>query len=139
MSASNPVPVRDFPSEMRSESPSIKSDRPIDLVHLSRQSLGDRELEIELLSLFSRQSEQIIEHLGSSMSASDRRWRHDLSHTLKGSARAIGAGRVALAAEAYEEAMYAGRSEAELAACVERLQSTVAEAQGAIRDLLADI
>lgn len=120
------------------EMPAIVSDRAIDLVHLSRQSLGDRELESELLNLFVRQAEQIVEHLCSSMGSGDQRWRHDLSHTLKGSARAVGAGRVALAAEAYEEAMYAGRPSNELDACVARLKHCVEEAQTAIRDLLAE-
>lgn len=120
------------------EMPAIAADRAIDLVHLSRQSLGDRELEGELLSLFARQSEQIIDHLCSSMSSGDQRWRHDLSHTLKGSARAVGAGRVALAAEAYEDAMYAGRPANELGACVARLKYCVEEAQAAIRDLLGE-
>lgn len=120
------------------EGPVIAADRPIDLVHLARQSLGDRGLEVELLGLFARQSEQIMERLGSQMSGSDRRWRHDLAHTLKGSARAVGAGRVAMAAESYEEALYAGRSDKEMEASVARLGASVAEAQAAIADLLAD-
>lgn len=120
------------------EGPAITASRPIDLVHLARQSLGDRGLEIELLGLFVRQSEQIMDRLGSQMSGSDRRWRHDLAHTLKGSARAIGAGRVAQAAESYEEALYAGLCGADMDACTAHLGAVVAEAQAAIADLLAD-
>lgn len=112
-------------------------DRPIDLVHLSRQSLGDRDLETELLSLFDRQAGQIMARLSHCNGNGDRRWLHDLSHTLKGSARAVGAGRVARAAQAYEEALFGSAGADELASHVARLAATVAEAQGAIRDLLA--
>ena len=76
-------------------------DRPIDLVHLSRQSLGDRALEKELLQLFDRQAEQIIARLGSEIGMGDRKWRRDLSHTLCGSAQAVGALRVAQTASWY--------------------------------------
>ena len=69
----------------------IAADRPIDLVHLSRQTLGDRQLEVELLQLFDRQAAQIAARLGADTGNTDRRWRQDLSHTLKGSARAVGA------------------------------------------------
>src|SRR6056297_3252265 len=89
-------------------------DRPIDLVHLSRQSLGDRDLEIELLNLFDRQAEQIMARLKSECGAGDRRWRHDLSHTLKGSARAVGAARVARAAQVYEALLYGTANEESL-------------------------
>ncbi|MBM3608185.1 MAG: Hpt domain-containing protein [Alphaproteobacteria bacterium] len=118
--------------------PAIATGRAIDLVHLARQSLSDRALEVELLGLFTRQSEQIMERLASDLSGSDRRWRHDLAHTLKGSARAVGAGKVAMATEAYEEALYAGRNEDEQARCIEQLSACVREAQAAIKDLLPE-
>lgn len=76
-------------------------ERPIDLVHLTRQTLGNRSLEKEILALFVRQSRQIIERLRRSVCP---RERGDLAHTLKGSARAVGAWRVAHVAEAVEAA-----------------------------------
>ena len=78
------------------------SDRPIDLVHLERQTLGDRELEREILSLFVRQSEMLGARIGGEANAIERL---TIAHTLKGSARAIGAFRVAEAAEAVENAL----------------------------------
>lgn len=117
---------------------SVDESRALDLVHLSRQTMGDRELEIELLGLFDRQAGQIMERLEGGLGSADRKWRHDLSHTLKGSARAIGAMRVGACAQAYEDALAADADEGELASGVRQLKSAVEEAQAAIRDLLAD-
>ncbi|MCI4680233.1 Hpt domain-containing protein [Rhodoblastus acidophilus] len=80
-------------------------DSPIDLVHLARQTMGDRELEKEALALFDRQAEQISEKLRFAASGPAAA---DLAHKLKGSARAIGAVAVAAAADHYEHAARAG-------------------------------
>ena len=79
---------------------SVGGASPIDLVHLSRQTLGDRALETELLRLFAGQCEQILAKLEETQG--DRQASGDLAHTLKGSARAVGATAVAAAAEKYE-------------------------------------
>ncbi|QND54272.1 Hpt domain-containing protein [Phyllobacterium sp. 628] len=72
--------------------------RPIDLVHLTRETFGNRALETEILSLFSRQICTIVDRL---LQANvDERVR--LAKSLKGSARAIGAFRVADMAETIE-------------------------------------
>ena len=113
-------------------------DRPLDLVHLSRQSLGDRALERELLQLFDRQAEQIIARLDSEIGVGDRKWRRDLSHTLCGSARAVGALRVAIAASDYEEALFSSASDRELVILRDEMSAEVASARAAIRDLLGD-
>lgn len=76
-------------------------ERPIDLVHLARQTLGDRALEAEILRLFVAQTANVLARL---RSAEDVRQRGDLAHTLKGSARAVGAWRVAVEAETCEAA-----------------------------------
>ena len=102
-------------------------DRPIDLVHLARATLGDRSLEREVLQLFDRQSALLIARLrnagpdGVAM----------IAHTLKGSARGIGAWRVARAAEAVE---LAGGTES--GAALERLAAATDEARAVIADLL---
>jgi HPt (histidine-containing phosphotransfer) domain-containing protein len=102
-------------------------DRPIDLVHLARTTLGDRSLEREVLQLFDRQSALLIARLrnagpdGVAM----------IAHTMKGSARGIGAWRVARAAEAVE---LAGGTET--GAALERLAAATDEARAVIADLL---
>ena len=116
----------------------LPAGRPIDLVHLSRQTLGDRALEIELLGLFEKQAGQIIARLGSGLCGSDSKWRNDLAHTLKGSARAVGAMRVAAAAENYENSLNAGAGHGEIAQRVGELKAAVEEARQCILDLLAD-
>ncbi|MEI2734343.1 MAG: Hpt domain-containing protein [Rhodoblastus sp.] len=108
-------------------------ERPIDLVHLSRQTFGERDLESELLRLFDRQSRQIVARLTDGPVA-EARWRADLAHTLKGSARAVGAFGVAAAAEAYELDARAG---ADPARALSTLTVAVEAAQGAIAELLA--
>ena len=131
--------MRDFGAR-RSLSNSMTETAPkptIDLVHLSRQSLGDRALEIELLTLFERQAEQIAERLATPSGNGERRWRHDLAHTLRGSAGAVGATAVAAAAQTYEEALFAG-GEMEVFAACEALFAAVAQARSAVLELLAE-
>jgi len=59
----------------------------IDLPHLSRQTLGDRDLEREILSMFVRQADEIVKSLPGLPPAE----RAALAHRLAGSARGIGA------------------------------------------------
>jgi HPt (histidine-containing phosphotransfer) domain-containing protein len=82
-----------------------RADTPIDLGHLARQTMGDRELETELLALFDRQMAQIAIKLKNPVAGAASA---DLAHKLKGSARAIGANAVAIAADHYEHAARAG-------------------------------
>lgn len=111
--------------------------RALDLVHLSRQTLGDRSLENELLSLFGRQAQHLTTQLEGLAGSAQRGLRRDLAHTIKGSARAVGATRVGNLAEQYEALVLTG-SEARIAAACAELSAAVAEARAAIADLLAD-
>jgi HPt (histidine-containing phosphotransfer) domain-containing protein len=61
--------------------------RPIDLVHLARQTMGDRGLEQEVLCLFVQQCLQVRDRLAGA-APKDRR---NLAHGLKGAARGVGA------------------------------------------------
>jgi HPt (histidine-containing phosphotransfer) domain-containing protein len=64
------------------------SVRPLDLVHLSKYTFGDRGLEAELMGLFRSQAEVYISRLETATTPKD--WR-DAAHSLKGSARGLGA------------------------------------------------
>ncbi|MBL8582207.1 MAG: Hpt domain-containing protein [Rhizobiaceae bacterium] len=64
-----------------------RSSRPIDLAHLSRQTMGDRALEQEVLGLFLQQAILVKEQIA----AADTKERLRLAHSLKGSARGVGA------------------------------------------------
>ncbi len=69
---------------------------PLDLQHLGRYTLGDRDLEQEILELFIEQVPKTLEALKTASSGKD--WQM-AAHTLKGSGRAVGAWRVAELAE----------------------------------------
>jgi len=105
-------------------------DRPIDLVHLARTTLGDRGLEREVLQLFDRQSTLLIARMRSAAPAGIA----TLAHTLKGSARGIGAWRVARAAEALERAGSCGPDAVQEA--LDRLAAAADEARAVIAELL---
>ncbi|MVA97633.1 histidine kinase [Nitratireductor sp. CAU 1489] len=72
--------------------------RPIDLVHLARQTMGDRALEQEVLSMFVQQAQSVRDQIG----RSNDKQRRFLAHGLKGSARGVGAFIVAELADALE-------------------------------------
>jgi HPt (histidine-containing phosphotransfer) domain-containing protein len=115
---------------------SADASHPIDLVHLARQTMGDRDLETELLGLFKRQAMQIVERLAADYPASSVAWRADLAHTLRGSARAIGATRVAIKAEIYEVQARDGKPD--LKPALAGLTKAVTVACEAITELLRE-
>ncbi|MBR1219718.1 Hpt domain-containing protein [Bradyrhizobium sp. U87765 SZCCT0131] len=108
--------------------PLVPDDAPIDLEHLRRMTMGDAEVEREVLAMFAAQASELAERLATVPADGER-----LAHTLKGSARAIGAFRVADAAADLELAI---RSEWATAEPIRVLRGAVAEARGVIDGLL---
>jgi HPt (histidine-containing phosphotransfer) domain-containing protein len=115
-------------------SPSSQGERPVDLVHLSRFTLGDEKLEREVLQLFRVQTGIYLNRLES---AADREsWCH-AAHTIKGSAKGVGAWAVAAAAQSAEQLADAPegyRAEAAL----KELKSAADAAMGFIDALFAE-
>jgi len=111
-------------------SPPASIERPIDLVHLARMTLGERSLEREVLQLFDRQATILMAR----MQAASAQAVPSLAHTLKGSARAIGAARVARAAEAVETMEAA--DQADFACALAALRVATEEARSFIAELL---
>jgi HPt (histidine-containing phosphotransfer) domain-containing protein len=110
-------------------SPPLAPDGPaIDTDHLSRMTLGERELEREVLTLFVQQSADLLNRLEKLP-----REGASLAHTLKGSARAIGAFAVAHAADNLEQRLRQGLP---VTAEVTALQQTVGCALAAIAERL---
>ncbi|MCV0377860.1 Hpt domain-containing protein [Nitratireductor sp.] len=72
---------------------------PLDMEHLTRQTLGDKALATEVLKLFQTQTLGLVDR----MEAADIRNRRELAHALVGSARGIGAFRVAECAARIEK------------------------------------
>jgi HPt (histidine-containing phosphotransfer) domain-containing protein len=83
-----------------------KSAQILDLSHLATQTGGDHALQREILTLFVRQSREILALLRDD--AGLPQTRADLAHKLKGSARTVGAFGVAEAAETVETGLLAG-------------------------------
>jgi HPt (histidine-containing phosphotransfer) domain-containing protein len=108
--------------------PLAPDDGPIDMAHLKRVTLADISLEREVLAMFAGQSAGLIGALATLPPDAAT-----LVHTLKGSARAIGAVRVAEAAEALETAM---RDEADVPEAMAALAHGIAEARAAIDAML---
>ena len=108
--------------------PLAPDDGPINLGHLKRMTLGDIRLTREVLAMFASQTAQLIEALDAEPARAA-----ELAHTLKGSARAIGAFGVADAAEALEGVVQAGGDPGEARAA---LKHAVGEARAAIDVML---
>ncbi len=100
---------------------------PIDQAHLVEMTLGDRRLQREVLELFDRQIELLLDRMRHVEAAGIA----TLAHTLKGSARGVGAWTVACAAEALESARPAQMAEA-----LEKLVGAAQDARAAIGLLL---
>ena len=108
--------------------PLAPDDGPIDYEHLQRMTLGDAAIEQEVLTIFAAQSARLVRTLAAMPGDASA-----LAHTLKGSARAIGAFAVADAAAELEAAIARGfDASAELA----ELGEAVAEARAAIEAVL---
>ncbi len=108
-------------------------ERPIDFEHLFRMTLGDHGLEREVLQLFDRQAGMLMERI-SQCSQTAPGIVAAAAHTMKGSARGIGAWQLARAADLVEAAALSARPG--LPKAVQALAACVDEAKAAIADLL---
>jgi HPt (histidine-containing phosphotransfer) domain-containing protein len=106
----------------------VSGEPPIDWAHLDWMALGDHALAREVLALFSRQIDVLIGR----MDAAGPSEVMELAHTLKGSARGVGAWPLARAAEAVETAPPAERARA-----VAALAATAGETRSAVAEILA--
>lgn len=104
----------------------------LDLGHLARQTLNDSELERQVMGLFFEQSALVLRQI---RDAGGHRQRIEAAHKLKGSARAIGAWRVAEASDRLE-ALPAEANDDSLMEAIVGLHAAVAEARAAIAGLL---
>lgn len=64
---------------------------PVDLEHLARYTGGDVALNSEVLGLFANQSIELIAKLQTVLEARDLKTWKEITHSLKGAARGIGA------------------------------------------------
>jgi HPt (histidine-containing phosphotransfer) domain-containing protein len=122
------VPLHLERIEWMSSPPLAPDDGPIDFEHLSRMTLGDPALQCEVLTMFVAQSARLLDQLTSLPADAGA-----VAHMLKGSARAIGAFRVADAAGHLEAAIQNGNNPAQ---ALGELTDAVAQARMAIGAIL---
>ena len=108
--------------------PLAPDDGPIDIEHLQRMTLGDASLEREVLTMFSAQAAGLIDRLAALPADAAA-----LAHTLKGSARAIGAFAVADAASDLEAALRQGGN---VSQALTELKAAIAQARMAVDAIL---
>ena len=110
--------------------PLVPDDGPLDIAHLRRMTLGDAALEREVLTMFAAQAS----HLAGTLAAMPAD-APALAHTLKGSARAIGAFAVADAAAGLEALIKSG---GDTTAALDELDEAIAQARAAIDAFLGE-
>lgn len=116
------------------EDADVRAGRPLDLVHLARQCLGDEGLEREVLALFDKTIAHALSRLTLSRDADETAMS---LHTVRGAAAGVGAWTVASLAGAAEKELRDGGSLStehiqDIALAVEEVRAFIA---GMIADL----
>jgi HPt (histidine-containing phosphotransfer) domain-containing protein len=128
------MPAESMAIDPRQHALSPEFNRSVDLVHLARYTLGNRSLEREVLVLFHAQCEINLRRLKEAMD--DKAWA-DAAHTIKGSARGIGAWPIAKSAETAEALKGAARKNG-CSDALKELETLTSEAKGYIESLLVE-
>lgn len=105
----------------------------IDRAHLDRQTFHDHALQAEVLGLFRDELPNALQRLRSAATAKE--W-HFAAHALKGSARAVGADRLAALALAAEQAVGKPGTRDRL---IGDIAAETARVGAAVRDLIATL
>jgi HPt (histidine-containing phosphotransfer) domain-containing protein len=104
----------------------------IDMEHLARYTGGDAKLDAEILRLFDSQAVGLVDQLRAILAARDAKSWKEVTHTIKGAARGVGAFALADAAAFCEQV---GLTEpAAASAAVERLCAEAQAVQSFIRE-----
>ena len=109
--------------------------KPIDMEHLARYTGGEKTLNAEILRLFDSQVTDMVGQLNAVIAVRDaKRWR-EITHTIKGAARGVGAFGMGEAAAAAEPVDPANTDKAQ--AAVQTLENEAQIVRGFIQDYLA--
>ena len=107
----------------------------VDLAHLSRYTGGDDALNAEVLQLFDNQISEMVGRLNAVLDAQDRKGWKEITHTLKGAARGVGAFQFADAAAAAEP-IDPLRDRGNASVAIRALSACSADVQAFIKDYL---
>jgi len=110
------------------------NDIVVDLVHLAQYTSGDRALEVELFDLFLTNGKAYLAAMAAA--ADTAAWR-EAAHALKGSARGIGAKRIA-ALSADAEGLQAAPVDAEREGMIAGLETALDEVSAFVNRHYAD-
>lgn len=105
-----------------------QAERVIDEDHLGRMTLGDSSLEREVLEIFARQTTLSLNRLA----GAEPTRAAAVAHTLKGSARGVGAWRVARAAERLEQVAFGKGDDEAIQGAIAQLEAASIEVREAI-------
>jgi HPt (histidine-containing phosphotransfer) domain-containing protein len=111
------------------------ANKSVDLEHLARYTGGDRAINAEVMRLFDMQATELVARLHSILDARDAKSWKEVTHTLKGAARGIGAFEMGDAAARCEPLDLGDRAGA--SAAIEILRARSDAVQAFIRDYLA--
>ena len=107
----------------------------VDIDHLSRYTGGDYALNAEVLHLFDSQTSELVDRLKSVLDARDAKSWKEVTHTLKGAARGVGAFGLADAAAAAEP-IDPVRDRGNASIAIEVLRTNAEAVQSFIKDYL---
>jgi HPt (histidine-containing phosphotransfer) domain-containing protein len=108
----------------------------LDTAFLGRQTFGDASLARELIDLFAEQCRRlgpVIDH------ASDPAERLAAAHSLKGAARAVGAGRIATLTDGIEAALERGEPATALVPLAQALATAIEAFEHRLAALATDL
>ena len=111
------------------------AEKIVDLEHLARYTGGDKALNAEIMRLFDMQASELVGKLHAILDARDAKSWKEVTHTLKGAARGIGAFPMGDAAARCEPLDLSDRTGA--SAAIANLEARSAQVQSFIRDYLA--
>ncbi len=114
----------------------MRAQPAVDLDHLSRYTGGDEALNAEVLRLFDGQCTEMVGKLRTILDARDAKAWKEVTHTLKGAARGIGAFSFADAAAAAEP-IDPVRDRGNASIAIATLKASSDAVQGFIKDYLA--
>jgi HPt (histidine-containing phosphotransfer) domain-containing protein len=109
------------------------TDTPVDLDHLARYTGGDKSLNAEILRLFDGQISEMVDQLHTILEQRDQKKWRQITHTIKGAARGVGAfgmGQAAAEAEPVDPAAQpdqAGQALASLKSQGQAVQAFIAD------------
>ena len=106
----------------------------VDLSHLARYTGGDEAINAEVLRLFDTQTSEMVDRLQTILDARDEKSWKEVTHTLKGAARGIGAFAMGDAAARCEPLDLSDRAGA--AAAIAALKTRADDVQSFIRNYL---